>query len=282
MPNFIGLDLAWSAHKESGVCWLEGTSRDDLRCTRIDAAVWEMSDLAADVARTSSDVVVAIDAPLLYTETRWVDAEIGRKCQFHKYKIAAHSAKAAINAGRKAGIDLGEALKPKGFSLYPEQLLNGDRDGRHAVEVYPHTIHVRLFNLCERILYKKGRVHVRRQGILEYQVHLGNLLDRVAPRVLECSEVQRLLHPQTVLDARGRNLKRLDDTLDGLTCALAAFLLWDEPDQWELLGDRNGYIVVPRCSPSPSAFVGGGISPLPEGQVETNALIPSPSGRGLG
>ena len=189
-------------------------------------------------------MVVAIDAPLLYTEDRWVEREIGR-C-FGKYKASAHSPHPHVKAGRKAGIELGEALEPKGFRLYPEQLLNGDRDGRHAVEVYPHTIHVRLFKLCERILYKKGRVHVRRQGMLEYQVHLGNLLDRVTPRVLECSEVQRLLHPQTVLDARGKSLKRLDDTLDGLTCALAAFLLWDDPDGWELIGDLNGYIVAPR------------------------------------
>ena len=247
MPTFIGLDLAWSPNKESGVCWLQGDSWENLRCTRIEAAVWDMSDLAADVATMSGDVVVAVDAPLVYTEKRWVDAEIGRKHRFHKYKIAAHSAKAAVNAGRKAGIDLGEALEPKGFSLYPEQLLNGDCDGRHAVEVYPHTIHVRLFKLCERILYKKGRVDVRRKGMLEYQVHLGSLLDRVAPRVLECSEVQRLLHPQTVLDARGKSLKRVDDTLDGLTCALAAFLLWKEPQCWELIGDRNGYIVAPRA-----------------------------------
>ena len=282
MPNFIGLDLAWSAHKESGVCWLEGTSRDDLRCTKLALDVWEMSALGDEVAAVVGPVVVTIDAPVLYSAERDVEREIGR--QFGKYKASAHSAHAAVKRGFTAGIDLGRSLDEHGFRLYPTELLNGGRDGRHAVEVYPHTIHVRLFNLCERILYKKGRVHVRRKGMLEYQVHLGNLLDRVAPRVLECSEVQRLLHPQTVLDARGRNLKRLDDTLDGLTCALAAFLLWDEPDQWELLGDRNGYIVVPRCSPSPSAFAGGGagISPLPEGQVETNALIPSPSGRGLG
>ena len=156
------------------------------------------------------------------------------------------SAKAAVNAGRKAGIELGEALERKGFRLYPEPLLNGGRDGRHAVEVYPHTIHVRLFRLCERILYKKGRVAIRKKGLLEYQVHLQILLERIAPNVLKCSEVQRLLHPQTALDAKGKSLKRLDDTLDGLTCALAAFLLWVYPDGWELIGDRNGYIVLPR------------------------------------
>ena len=244
MPTFIGLDLAWSRNKESGVCWLEGDSSENLRCTRIGAAVWDMSDLADDVATASGDVIVAIDAPLLYAEERDVEREIGRR--FGKYKASAHSPHPHVKAGRKAGIDLGEALEPNGFSLYPKQFLKGDRDGRHAVEVYPHTIHVRLFGLCERILYKKGKVAIRKKGLLEYQVHLQILLERIAPNVLKCSEVQRLLHPQTTLDAKGKALKRLDDTLDGLTCALAAFLLWDDPDGWELIGDRNGYIVAPR------------------------------------
>ena len=249
MPTFIGLDLAWSAHKESGVCWLEGTSRDDLRCMKLESDVWEMSALADEVAAVEGPLVVTIDAPVLYSAERDVEREIGRR--FGKYKASAHSAHAAVRRGFRAGIDLGKSLSEHGLRLYPTELLRGDREGRYAVEVYPHTIHIRLFELCERILYKKGRVHVRRQGMLEYQVHLGSLLDRVAPRVLECSEVQRLLHPQTVLDAKGKALKRLDDTLDGLTCALAAYLLWDDPDGWEPLGDLNGYIVAPRAFDDP-------------------------------
>ena len=39
MPTFIGLDLAWTTKNESGICWLEGDSRDNLRCTRLEAAV---------------------------------------------------------------------------------------------------------------------------------------------------------------------------------------------------------------------------------------------------
>lgn len=252
MPTFVGLDLAWTTKNESGICWLEGDSSENMRCTRIEAAVWDMQKLADKVATATGDVVVAIDAPLLYTPKRCVEPEIGRR--FGKYKASAHSSHAAVKRGFKTGIDLGKALDSKGFCLYPERLLNGDRNGRHAVEVYPHTIHVRLFGLCERILYKKGIVAIRRQGLLEYQVHLQNLLERVAPGVLDCSEVQRLLHPQTTLDARGKSLKRLDDTLDGLTCALAAWLMWKEPERWEMIGDRNGYIVAPRPSQAARSY----------------------------
>ena len=42
------------------------------------------------------------------------------------------------------------------------------------------------------------------------------------------------------------DLKCLDDTLDGLTCALAAWLAWRNPCAWETIGDHAGYIIVPR------------------------------------
>ena len=244
MPTFIGLDLAWSRGKESGVCWLAGRSADDLVCRRLEAGVWEMSDLADDVARAEGDVVAAIDAPLLYSGERWVEREIGRR--FGRYRASAHSAHHAVKMGYTAGIDLGNALRRHDFGLFPRRLLAGETSGRHAVEVYPHTIHVRLFDLEERIRYKRGRVAAKRAGLEHYQEHLHRLLRHEAPRVLENESVQHNLRNQTARDAKGKSLKRLDDTLDGLTCALAAYLLWREPEGWELLGDEDGYIVVPR------------------------------------
>lgn len=45
---------------------------------------------------------------------------------------------------------------------------------------------------------------------------------------------------------RGNALKRLEDELDAVTCALAAYLIWRRPSRWEMLGDLDGYIVAPR------------------------------------
>ena len=57
----------------------------------------------------------------------------------------------------------------------------------------------------------------------------------------------RNLRADTAQQARGKSLKRLDDTLDGLTCAIAAWLIWNEPEGWEMIGDLNGYIVAPKA-----------------------------------
>ena len=244
MPTFIGLDLAWTTKNESGICWLEGDSRDNLRCTRLEAAVCDTESLAHEVAAVDGPVVVTIDAPVLYTPERWVEPEIGRR--FGRYKASAHSSHAAVNRGYTAGIDLGKALKARGFTLDPGPLLGGRRPEQVAVEVYPHTIHIRLFRLDERLLYKKGNVAVRRNGLQQYQEHLQALIKREAPGVLDHADVRRALDSETAQNARGRALKRLDDTLDGLTCALAAWLIWKQPERWEMIGDLNGYIVVPR------------------------------------
>ena len=247
MPTFIGLDLAWTTKNESGICSLEGDSRDNLRCTRLEAAVCDTASLAHEVAAVDGPVVATIDAPLLYTPKRWVEPEIGRR--FGRYKASAHSSHAAVNRGYTAGIDLGKALEARGFTLDPGPLLGGRRPEQVAVEVYPHPIHVRLFGLDERLPYKrkKGRnVAFIRHALQQYQAHTEALIKHEAPRVLENADVLCALDSETAQNARGRALKRLDDTLDGLTCALAAWLIWKQPERWETIGDLNGYIVVPR------------------------------------
>ena len=252
MPTFIGLDLAWTTHRESGICWFEGETAEDLRCTRLDAAVCDTESLAREVAAVEGPLVVAIDAPLLYTPQRWAEREVARR--FGRYKASPHQAHYAVRQGYAAGIDLGKALQRRGLTLDPEPLLQGDCPHRTAVEVYPHTVHVRLFGLAERLPYKpKARrsVAFRREVMQQYQRHLRALIEREAIGILHSVDVARALAPDTAANARGAALKRLDDTLDGLTCALSAWLLWKYPDRWEMIGDLNGYIVAPREQGAP-------------------------------
>ena len=247
MPTFIGLDLAWTTYRESGICWLQGETTDDLRCTRLEAAVCDAEGLAKQIAAVEGPAVATIDAPLLYTPQRWAEREVARR--FGRYKASPHQAHYAVRQGYTAGIDLGKALEARGFNLDPASLLKGVGGDRTAVEVYPHTVHVRLFGLAERLPYKpKARrsVAFRREAMQDYQGHLRALIEREAPGVLGHGDVRRALAPRSAAGARGAALKRLDDTLDGLTCALGAWLLWRYPDRWEMIGDLNGYIVAPR------------------------------------
>ena len=250
MTTFVGLDLSWTGRYETGICWLEGESGSELSCTRIEASVRSAESLAEELVAVRGTVVVAIDAPLIVTRERWVEWEIGRR--FGRYKASAHSANLdlLIRNGLTAGMDLAQALAKAGFVLDAAGLLGGDRQGRFAFEVYPHTIHVRLFGLSERLPYKakRGRrVAMRRRVLGEYQSHLQRLIEREASGILRSADLKAILAPETAEAARGRGLKRLEDTLDGLTCAVSAFLAWGDPGSWEILGEAtNGYIVAPR------------------------------------
>ena len=151
---------------------------------------------------------MAIDAPVLYAPERRVEREIARR--FGRYKASAHSAHHAVAQGRTAGIDLGVALAARGFTLDPAALLGEPRAERIAVEVYPHTIHVLLFGLAERLPYKpkRGRdVAFRRNAMREYQRHLRTLMEREARGALASPDVRRALDPRTATTARGRALK---------------------------------------------------------------------------
>ena len=150
--------------------------------------------------------------------------------------------------GRTAGMDLGKALQQHGITLDPSDLLRGERCVRTAVEVYPHVIHVCLFGLTERLPYKAktGRsVSFRRAILCEYQDHLRSILRRYASGVIRNPELQLALSHETVMAAKGVVLKRFEDKLDAVTCALAAWMIWHDPSRWEKLGDLNGYIVAP-------------------------------------
>ena len=72
------------------------------------------------------------------------------------------------------------------------------------------------------------------------------MLRREAPGVLQSPDLLRTLSHATTMAAKGIGLKHLKDELDAMTCALAAYHLWRRPSQWEMLGDLDGYIVVPR------------------------------------
>ncbi|MYG90482.1 MAG: DUF429 domain-containing protein [Chloroflexi bacterium] len=248
MPTFVGLDLAWKPENESGLSWLEGDSPENQRCTRLEPDDPDIDGHADELAAIAGTVVVSIDAPVLYTPARWVDTYINRV--FGRFNASAHSAHYAYREGRRAGIELGYALANREFTLDPRPLLDGNRECRLGLEVYPHTLHVRLFELKERILYKYGKkpLDVLRPGMQQYQSLLRDLLQREAPRVLEHSEILRVLDHRVVESAIGKDYKRVEDSLDGVTCAVSAWLMWNEPKRWELLGDMGGYIVVPRES----------------------------------
>ena len=267
MPTFIGLDLAWKPNRESGVCRLEGDAHGALRCVSLETRVLQIEWFVGELTGLQDRLVLAIDAPLVATPLRKCDALIGK--HFGRHKVYAYTAKPRWlrKCGFTAGLDLACALKSAGFSVDPVPFLDGEAEQPVALEVYPHTLHIRYFQLEQRLAYKRGRIAHRKLALRRYQEHLRQFLEREAPGVLRSAELTAVLSAEELRRARGASLKRLEDKLDAIICALSAWRMWCERKRgWTVLGDvQNGYIMVPRPrswrlpgGPSPLVRSGGG------------------------
>ena len=252
MTVFAGIDLAWTPHRESGICVLEGDA-DRLSLLALEARVVTVDGLGTDLA-SHADIVAAIDAPLIIGPDRTAEREVGRL--FGKYKASVHAANEAlfVATGRMAGPNLGRALGALRFDLDPRSITPKAR-GRFAFECYPHAQHVVLFGLAERIPYKrkKGRnVAFVREQFVVLQKHLTEALKKNADSLLADVSLRTLLALEAV-EARGTALKAVEDQLDALTCALAAYLGWrDGMTARDVVGDpATGYIAVPGLRGDP-------------------------------
>jgi predicted RNase H-like nuclease len=243
---FLGLDLAWTAHRESGVCVLRERG-GEVTIERLDAAVVGTEELAALVCSLGDDVVAAIDAPLMLTDERRAERELGRVYGARKAGAYLATRPFLEKMSGLAGPNLAVALALAGGNFDPARFW-ASRRGRHVFEVYPHAAHVSLFALDERIPYKKGTIVRRRSGLQLLQGHLGALLARDLPVVARHPLARAAIDPALPSVLRGRALKHLEDQLDGLTCAYTAYHLWrhGEAGTEQYGGWEDGSIVVPR------------------------------------
>jgi predicted RNase H-like nuclease len=250
---FVGLDLAWTPHHESGVCVLAHDS-GDVRLVTLGTETATPERFADLCCEGGEDVVVAVDAPLLVSPGRRAERELA--VVFGRAKASAYTATIEFltKMNGLAGPALARLLAERGFETAPSRVAAG-AGGRYLLEVFPHPAHVELFALEERLAYKKGRVASRRIAFAAYQAHLGSLLGAELPALLDDERVLDLLSPEALI-LGGRALKRVEDQLDALTCAFVAYHCWKHGAAgFRVFGDETtGAIVVPRRLPVTSSL----------------------------
>jgi len=246
MATIIGIDLAWSAKNESGLCVL-AVEGGDARCERLEALRVSADDVTKLALSSAAPVIVAVDGPLILGSERMAERQLNSV--FSRFNAGAYFASEAFLSGMNAmaGPELGKHLQACGFSLDPADLGAVER---LALEVYPHPAHVVFFGLDRRLPYKRGTVAQKRAGLAFYQECLRRHLAVAAPGLDEGPAVQELLRTDPMALA-GAALKRLEDTLDALTCALVGLRCYREgPAGVHVFGTgRDGYIVVPGPLP---------------------------------
>ncbi len=250
MLTVIGLDLAWTPGRNTGICIARFADKGVGELLELSARCDTPSGFADLAAAFAGDVIVAVDAPLIVGPDRLADRALARRDGRAKASPYQANLRFLQRMNGMAGPDLAGELVARGFK---HCLPGGGESVRCFVEVFPHAAHVSLFELGERILYKKGTLAVRREGMRKYQGLLRTLLADYWPWAIEDQAVQHALSP-LALECPGRTLKAIEDQLDALTCAFTA---WHVATLGlagcDVYGDEaTGMIVVPS-GPKPAA-----------------------------
>jgi predicted RNase H-like nuclease len=237
----VGIDLAWGHRARTGIAVLnpagelvalESVHTDD----EIDAVI---------ASFVSGPCVVGLDAPLLVTNPA------GRRpceAQLTRAFGPQHAGTYPSNTGLAPFADGGRAAAlARRHGLDIDATIPSQPGQRRALEVYPHSAAVAVFDLDQVLKYKarKGRTLDSRKEAL------GRLLELIAGLATRpglpplttsgrCAELSANIAAATT----GAALRRLEDPIDAILCAYVG-LLFLAGRTWIIGDSESGAIVTP-------------------------------------
>jgi predicted RNase H-like nuclease/ppGpp synthetase/RelA/SpoT-type nucleotidyltranferase len=245
--HFIGVDLAWGDRRPTGLAVLD----DDGNLLHVSAATSDDAIVAALAPYVEDTCLVAIDAPLIVTNTvgnRPAEAALNK--DFARFDAGAHPSNTGKPEFREEprGARIASRL---GLSMNP-------RSGRarRAIEVYPHAATVALFRLGRTLKYKNKPGRDLEQLRSELIVLLGLLeglasVDpplRVSGRPADPQAVTAWQALRSAVEKAGRKseLRVVEDQVDAVVCAYVALFATRRQERTTTYGDfATGYIVTP-------------------------------------
>ncbi|GAA5155734.1 bifunctional ribonuclease/(p)ppGpp synthase [Nocardioides marinquilinus] len=236
--HFVGVDLAWGQRNPTGLAVLD----DDARLLHVSAVRTDDEIVETLTPYVEGDCVVGIDAPLVVVNpTGQREAERLLNADFQRFHAGAHPS----NTGKPEfadGTRGGAVAKRLGLDVDPR---SGRR--RRALEVYPHPATIVLFGLQTVLRYKAkpGRdLESLRGELLTLMGHLES--------VVEVSDQWRTLRSLVETATQKAQLRRVEDQVDAVMCAVVARFVHTRPDDVTTYGDlATGYIVTPTLGVEP-------------------------------
>lgn len=219
MQYYIGIDLAWKATKETGICILN----DNKECIYLKADVYSNEEIAALI--NSYPGVTSVDAPLIVKNETG-----GRRCDslLMRTKINGRHLKLYATSRtymkRVFGSIRGEEIISKVDQSLKEQI----------IETYPTGIFLSLFPDLFEDKYKLSS----RLPLTEVKEHALQLI-----AAIKAMGFQFNLTPEAVQTKRA--YKTFEDQLDSVLCAINSYFFVN--GQYTSFAiDDNGKIVLPR------------------------------------
>ncbi len=231
--SLLGVDMAWGDRNPDGLCAIQIRKGE---VVSVETALTHGDEALVDWCCYHSSAgtsLVTLDAPIVcpnLSGCRPVDKLT--HVLFGRYKAGCYPA----NLGKcPRPPRIAELLSEHGFEI------GWDLKSKKKLlaEVYPHPAMVRVFNLSERIPYKKGKVAEKQAGFKTLQKHMRRYLRNEIPELGMPSNIRKLLSSKWS--------KGVEDQTDAFFCALIALNHWrSRGNTSEVIGDlETGFILLP-------------------------------------
>lgn len=258
---YLGIDLAWKDTKRTGLAAVDGAGR-----LTASGVARSDDDIAEWIAANAYEVdVVAVDAPLIVPNEsgqRVAEKLIGQA--YGRYGASAHS---ASRSNPMFDPPRAQVLAERfGWEVDPHAAARAD--GTRCIEVYPHPALVGLFELPQRLLYKKGTD--RRSGFLQLAACLESVPELALAESARWAELLAII----ANPAHG-DLTRIEDEVDAILCAHLAWLWLHRREALTVYGSLSeGYIVAPPPPTHAAALSSASRRPLVADVVEVWGVQP--------
>ena len=235
--RIAGVDLAWRSQKNPSCVCIGKISDDVVRVTDICPAIYGVARVLEVLLGASDLCGIAIDAPLIIKNQsgqRLCEKDLGK---FYGSRWApCHTSNKTLYPNAES-VELSRTLVQEGFFHLGST--------KWQIECYPHPAIIEIFGLEKRLLYKKGKVLVKKDG----QKQLANFLKTLSgSKILRlCFEIDVPNIDEKYIDSlRGKQLKNNEDTLDSIICLYIAALYWLGIKGITFGNFEAGYIYVPQ------------------------------------
>lgn len=234
--KLAGVDLAWQSEKNPTAIAYGHLKGRELSITSLEPAVYGIDRVFSSLQKEDLEGI-AIDASLIINNPvgqRPCETQIGKV--YGSRGASCHTSNTRLYPDAKS-VYLSQRLLSAGFSH-----INGDR---WQIECYPHPTIIEIFNLPERLKYKKGKVEQKRAGQKKLAVLLKMLKESNVLKLLIDDNIHQILSETWIEALRGKALKCNEDVLDAVICLYTAGL-YAIGHKGQLFGDvLTGYVWVP-------------------------------------
>jgi len=238
--KIIGIDLAWATEKNTTAIAIGELSQTGFYISKIIDSVLGLDNIINIIDGEKDVTGIAVDAPLIINNMTGQ-----RECEKALSKVYA-GRRAGCHASNQtlypnaASVRLSEHLFTKGFIH-----LGVSQQKNWQIEIYPHPAIIEIFNLKQRLLYKKGKVADKKQGQIELAELINSLSQSTQLKLTLCAEANAFLSATNISSKKGLSLKQNEDALDSIICAYIGALYATQVNSSIFGDDTNGYIYVP-------------------------------------